>query len=103
MRMDMEAFMPLITEASQAKTLAFEALSFAKEKDAQTYEELVSKSKKHLIAAHKKQTQLLSLNSGEQQAEINIYVIHAMDHVANAQMIYQMTQELAELHLKREN
>jgi len=103
MGMDMEAFMPLITEASQAKTLACEALSFAKKQDAQTYEELVSKSKQHLIAAHKKQTELLRLNSLEQQTEINIYVIHAMDHVANAQMIYRMTQELAELHLKIDN
>lgn len=100
MTIDVEVFMPLITEASQAKTLAYQALNRAKEKDVQGYEAELSEAKKHLIAAHKKQTELLQLNSREQQTDINVYVIHAMDHVTNAQMICDMAQELAELHLK---
>ncbi|MFD1064960.1 PTS lactose/cellobiose transporter subunit IIA [Oceanobacillus locisalsi] len=102
MTMDVEMFMPLITEASQAKTLAYQALGQAKEKDIQGYEKGISDAKKHLIAAHKKQTELLQLNRREQQIDINVYIIHAMDHVTNAQMICDMAQELAELHLKKE-
>lgn len=103
MAIDIEVFMPLITEASQAKTLAYRALGLAKEQDIKGYEAGIADAKKHLIAAHKKQTELLQLNSREQQTDINIYVIHAMDHVTNAQMICDMAQELAELHLKNKS
>ncbi|MBR7796093.1 PTS cellobiose transporter subunit IIA [Agaribacter marinus] len=100
MLIDVQVFMPLIMEASQAKTFAYNALEFAKGRDITGYEEAISYAKKHLINAHNKQTELLQLNSREQQADVNVFLIHAMDHVTNAQIICDMAQELAELHLK---
>lgn len=45
MAIDIEVFMPLITEASQAKTLAYQALGLAKEQDIKGYEAGIADAK----------------------------------------------------------
>lgn len=98
--MDIHVFMPLITEAAQAKQAAHEALAFAKKHERESYEKKMEQAKQHLLAAHRKQTDLLTKNARESQTPITIYLIHAMDHVTNAGMMCELTEELAELNLK---
>ncbi|WP_206933764.1 PTS lactose/cellobiose transporter subunit IIA [Halobacillus kuroshimensis] len=93
--------MPLITESAQAKNHAFEALKFAKIKDEEGYERKLKEARSFLIGAHKRQTDLLSLNAREEETPITIYLIHAMDHVSNAQMVFDLVQELADIHLNK--
>ncbi len=103
MDVDITSFMPLITEASQSKNYAFEALSRSKNKDHEGYIEKINQSKECLINAHKKQTEILSLNARENETPITVYLIHAMDHVSNAQMVYDLAKELAEIHLNKKS
>lgn len=100
MDVDITAFMPLITESAQAKKHAFEALGYAKEGDRKGYNEKMSLSKEFLITAHKEQTNILSLNARTEEVPITVYLVHAMDHVSNAQMVHDLVKELADLHLK---
>jgi cellobiose PTS system EIIA component len=95
--------MPLITEASQAKQLALEALNHAKENNHIKYAETLDQSKKHLLQAHKKQTDLLSDQARSEEVDLTIYLVHAMDHVTNAGLILDMVKELSELHMKITN
>ncbi|MCM3717697.1 PTS lactose/cellobiose transporter subunit IIA [Fictibacillus phosphorivorans] len=98
---DITSFMPLITESAQAKKHAFEALNCAKEGDQEGYNEKIALSKEFLLAAHKEQTNVLSLNAREEEVPVTVYLIHAMDHVSNAQMVHDLVKELAELHLNK--
>lgn len=99
---DITAFMPLITKSSEAKNSCFEALQFAKVQDAEGFKKQIGEARELLIQAHRKQTELLSINTRSEETPITIYLIHAMDHVSNAQMVYDLVRELAEIHLKEE-
>ncbi|WP_093339037.1 PTS lactose/cellobiose transporter subunit IIA [Salibacterium halotolerans] len=99
--MDTALFMPLITESAQSKSCAFQALTYAKNDDESGYHEHLKNAQQHLINAHKNQTDILSLNARETATEVDVYLVHAMDHVSNAQMIYDLIQELADIHLKK--
>ncbi|TDL31177.1 PTS lactose/cellobiose transporter subunit IIA [Jeotgalibacillus sp. S-D1] len=101
MEPDLTRFMPLITESAQVKNCAYEALSCAKKSDVEGYNEKIVEARKFLIKAHRAQTSLLSLNARTENVPIDIYLIHAMDHVSNAQMVFELTKELAELHLNK--
>lgn len=101
MELDIARFMPLITEAAQVKNYAYEALSCAKNNDHEGYNEKIVEARNFLIKAHREQTSLLSLNARAEEVPIDIYLIHAMDHVSNAQMVYELTKELAEIHLNK--
>ncbi|MFB5661281.1 PTS lactose/cellobiose transporter subunit IIA [Alteribacillus sp. HJP-4] len=97
--MDISGFMPLITESAQVKNYAFEALACAKNNDVEGYKEKINKSRDFLIKAHEEQTNVLTLNARDEEVPVTVYLIHAMDHVSNAQMMYDLTKELAEIHL----
>ncbi|PPA69196.1 PTS lactose/cellobiose transporter subunit IIA [Jeotgalibacillus proteolyticus] len=99
MEVDIARFMPLITESAQVKNCAYEALSCAKNNDQEGYNEKIVEAKNFLIKAHREQTSLLSLNARTEEVPIDIFLIHAMDHVSNAQMVFELTKELAEIHL----
>ncbi|WP_051302068.1 PTS lactose/cellobiose transporter subunit IIA [Salibacterium aidingense] len=101
MEMDISSFMPLITEAGQSKNCAFEALACAKVLDREGYDAKMKKAQSFLLHAHKKQTEVLNLNAREQETPLTVYLVHAMDHVSNAKMVYDLVQELAEIHLNR--
>lgn len=101
MEVNIKAFMPLIMDASQSKNYAFQALKSAKENKETVYMEDINKSKEFLINAHEKQTKLLNIDATGSETEINIFLIHAMDHVSNAQVIHDLIKELAEIHLTK--
>lgn len=96
---DIKIFMPLIMDASQSKDFAFKALESAKNNDGEEYKFKINKSKEFLVDAHKKQTKLLNLDASGYKTDINVFLIHAMDHVSNAQMIHDLIKELAFIHL----
>src|SRR5699024_7052469 len=97
---NIKAFMPLIMDASQSKNYAFQALECAKNTE-EEYNHKINKSKEFLISAHKKQTQLLSIDAAGSEIDINVFLIHAMDHVSNAQVVHDLIKELAEIHLTK--
>ncbi|MCP3030242.1 PTS lactose/cellobiose transporter subunit IIA [Halobacillus sp. A1] len=101
MDVDITAFMPLITESAQSKNNAFEALTCAKDGDREGYHEKMSLSKEFLLNAHKEQTNILSLNARTEEIPITVYLIHAMDHVSNAQMVHDLVKEVANLYLNK--
>ncbi|MCA1021981.1 PTS lactose/cellobiose transporter subunit IIA [Halobacillus litoralis] len=101
MDVDVSVFMPLITDSAQAKNYAFEALTCAKSKDEEGYKRKLKEAQSCLIQAHQKQTDLLTLNAREEETTVTIYLVHAMDHVSNAQMVYDLVQELADIHLNK--
>ncbi|MFC3387491.1 PTS lactose/cellobiose transporter subunit IIA [Salinicoccus sesuvii] len=93
--------MPLIMDASQSRTLAYEALQNAKSGDREAYNEKMSLSRKYLIDAHKKQTSILNIDAAGSPTEMDVFLVHAMDHVTNAQLIHDIVKELAELHMNK--
>lgn len=98
MAFDPEQFMPLITNASQSKNHSFQALEAAKINDEENFCEQIEKARTFLMEAHRKQTDLLNLNARENSTDINIYLIHAMDHVTNAQLFYDLIKEMGLLY-----
>lgn len=98
MAFDPSHFMPLITNASQSKNHSYQALEAAKANDEDDFREQIEKARIFLMEAHRKQTDLLNLNARENKTDMSIYLIHAMDHVTNAQLVYDLIKEMAELY-----
>lgn len=94
----LETVMGLITHAGDAKSLCMEAFQSVKDKEFITARELISKSEKALIQAHKIQTNLLTNEASGDNIEISLLMVHAQDHLMNAISFKDLTEEVIYLH-----
>lgn len=94
----MEISFGLIANAGEAKGLAFDALSKAKEGNFDEAKELIEKSKEEMHKAHAFQTQLITQEASGQSVEMNVLLVHAQDHLMNAMNFQQLTEEFIQLY-----
>ena len=86
----------------EAKSLALLAIKNAREGDFAGADESMSKSWKSLEKSHEAQTNLLSREAEEEDVQVSVFMLHASDHLASAQVIYLLAEELIYLHKERE-
>ncbi|GAB6138798.1 PTS lactose/cellobiose transporter subunit IIA [Halanaerobaculum tunisiense] len=84
----------IITEAGNAKGLAFEAFSLAKEGEFEAAEEKLKESNKCFNKAHDIQTELISKEAQGEGEEVNILMVHAQDHLATATLTKDLVNEM---------
>lgn len=94
----MEISFGLIANAGEAKALAFDALTKAKEGKFDEAREIVNKSKVEMHKAHAFQTELITKEASGESVEINVLLIHAQDHLMNAMNFQQLAEEFIELY-----
>ena len=90
----MEISFGLIANAGEAKGLAYDALSKAKEGNFEEAKELI----KEMHKAHAFQTKLITEEASGNSIEINVLLIHAQDHLMNAMNFQQLAEEFIEVY-----
>ncbi len=92
--------MNLIVDAGSAKSFAMEAIALAKEGRFADAEQALTNANEELSKAHHTQTDLIQKAAKGEQIEINLFMVHAQDHIMTAMLAKDLAAELVELHKK---
>ena len=92
--------MQMTSFGGEAKSLALLAIQQAREGDFAQADESMKKSWQALEKSHQAQTNLLSSEAEAEGLKVSVFMLHAADHLASAQVIYLLAEELIYLHKK---
>ena len=90
--------MNLIVDAGSAKSYAMEAIRLAKEGSFQEADESLEEANSELARAHHTQTDLIQQAAKGETIEINLFMVHAQDHIMTAMLAKDLAAEIVELH-----
>lgn len=88
----------IIASAGQARSLAFEALQYARSNDFTKARELIEESKNEILVAHKCQTRLLTQEASGNHVDVDVLLVHAQDHLMTAQLARELIEEIINLY-----
>jgi len=88
--------MGIIINGGNAKGLAYEAIQKAKAGDFDAAEKLLEASKEAVQEAHATQTDLLTRTAQGEDIEVNLYMVHAKDHLMNAMTFQDVAKEFVD-------
>lgn len=88
----------IIVHAGNARSLCFEALSAAREKDFAKAAENLSKVKEELVKAHHIQTKMLQQEASGEKQEVGLLMVHAQDHLMCAMLAKDMAEQMIPLY-----
>ena len=99
--MDIETIaMELVGNAGEARSLAFEALAQAKNKNFEKAKELLEESKQASLKAHHIQTDLICQEADGNKVEIGLLMVHAQDHLMTSILTRELITEIISLYEK---
>lgn len=99
--MDIETIaMELVGNAGEARSLAFEALAQAKNKNFEKAKELLEESKQASLKAHHIQTDLICQEADGNKVEIGLLMVHAQDHLMTSILARELITEIITLYEK---
>ena len=84
----------LILHAGNAKSKAMEAIYASREKDFIIAQKNLEEAEKELNEAHKSQTSMLVGEANGEKLEMNILLVHALDHLSMATVTLELAEEL---------
>ena len=90
--------MNLIVDAGSARSYAMDAIRLAREGSFDEAEESLRAANEDLANAHHSQTDLIQQAARGEEVEINLFMVHAQDHVMTAMLAKDMASEIVELH-----
>ncbi|CAM3125816.1 PTS lactose/cellobiose transporter subunit IIA [Leuconostoc rapi] len=99
----MTIVMGIIMHAGNAKALAHEALEAAKAHEFIKADNFMQESNKALTQAHNVQSDLLTKEAQGEHTDINLYMVHAQDHLMNAITYQDLIKEMIVLYRKQTN
>ena len=92
----------LIVKAGEAKSLAMEALTHAREGQFAQSEQSMAASREAGRLAHKIQTALIAADEGQGKVEVSLVLVHAQDHLMNAMLAQDLVEEMIRLYQRLE-
>lgn len=90
--------MELIIHAGESRSCSMEALSAARANDWALADQHITAAKMAARDAHRIQTQLIGADEGAGKIPVSLILIHAQDHLMNAMLCRELTEELIHLH-----
>ena len=90
--------MELIVDAGSAKSYAMDAIRIAKEGGSSDAKEALEQANSELSKAHQSQTDLIQRAAKGEAIEINLFMVHAQDHIMTAMLAIQLAAEIVELY-----
>jgi PTS system cellobiose-specific IIA component len=97
---DMEIIMSIIVDAGNARSCSMEAIRQAKEGVFEEAQESLKIANESLASAHRVQTDLIQQAAKGQQIDINLFMVHAQDHIMTAMLAKDLAAEIVELYVK---
>lgn len=93
-----EIVFQIILYAGNARSLAMEAISLAKNDDINGAREKLESAKTEISETHETQTDLIQRETQGEKTEVSLLLVHAQDHFMNAQAIKGMANEFVDLY-----
>lgn len=93
-----EVIFQLILHGGNARSLAMEAITLAKNKDMPGAQNALIRAGEELTRAHHIQTVLIQKEVSGEKMELSMLLIHAQDHLMNAITIKDLASEFVELY-----
>ena len=90
----------IIGYAGNAKGMAFEAISKAKNGNIEEARALLKESKAEVNKAHKCQTELIQQEALGNKTDVSVVLIHAKDHLMNNMNYQMLADEIIDIHEK---
>ena len=91
-----EIIMDIIVNGGDARAKAIEAIRAAREGRFDVAEELMKKADVSLTVAHNSQTGLIQQEVNGNHQTVTLLMVHAQDHIMNAQTVYELATEMIE-------
>ncbi len=95
--MDEMQVMTLVVNSGNARSLALEALSDAKEGKFEDAEAKLAEADKVLLDAHEIQTELIQKELNGQGINVSLLVVHSQDHLMTAMLCLDLVKQLVEI------
>jgi len=92
--------MNLIVDAGSARSYAMQAIQLAKEGNFDEALEALENADKDMSKAHGMQTDLIQNEAKGNKTEIDLFMVHAQDHIMTAMLARDLAKELVELYKK---
>ncbi|MFC7394450.1 PTS lactose/cellobiose transporter subunit IIA [Scopulibacillus cellulosilyticus] len=95
-----EIIFHIILHGGNARSLAMEAVSLAKNGNFDEAREKLKKASEEISEAHKTQTSLIQKEAEGEKTDVSLLLVHAQDHLMNALTIQDFAKEFVELYEK---
>lgn len=95
-----EQVMALIINSGNARSLAYEALAFAKQGDFIQADVTLQSARAALNDAHLVQTKLIEQDQGEGKTKMTLIMVHAQDHLMTSMLARELIAEMIALYKK---
>lgn len=93
-----EVVFQMILHAGNARSLAMEAISLAKNNDISNARRKIEDASKEVVMAHETQTELIQKEAKGEKSEVTLLLVHAQDHFMNALTIKDMANGFIDLY-----
>lgn len=90
--------MQLMVSAGDAKDLAYQALTAARNGDLDLAKEKLTAAREKLTAAHNVQTTMLTAEAQGKTIQLTLLLVHAQDHLMTAITYVDLAEELVALY-----
>lgn len=88
----------IVAAAGQARSLAMESIKAAREGKFDEARQMLEESRTAGLAAHDKQTKLLSREAGGDHVPVDILLVHSQDHLMTAMLCQDLAEEIINLY-----
>lgn len=92
--------MNIISNAGNAKSLAFEAIQFAKKGDFKTAENNIEAANQAIALANQAHFEVIAEEGKGQLLDFSVLFLHAEDQLMTTQMVIEFSKEIIELYQK---
>ncbi|WP_334116831.1 PTS lactose/cellobiose transporter subunit IIA [Ligilactobacillus sp.] len=96
----MQVVMGIIMAGGNAKAHAVEAITAAKKGDFEEAEKKLEEANQAIVDAHNTQTEMLTAEARGEHTPIDLYMVHAQDHLMTGITFVDLAKELVEVYKK---
>lgn len=93
----------IIANAGDSRSSSLEALAAAGERNYQEAEKLLKDAEEKLLVAHNEHTNLLVQDARGESVELSLLMMHASDHLANAETVHDLVEQMIHILEERDN
>ena len=96
----MQIVMGIIMAGGNAKAHAVEAITAAKKGDFAEAEKKLEEANQAIVDAHNTQTEMLTAEARGEHTPIDLYMVHAQDHLMTGITFVDLAKEIVEVYKK---
>lgn len=97
---NVEESMQIIAHSGDARSDYMEAIRLASDGHFEEAQAVLEEAKKKIVQAHQMQTELIQGEFRGKQAELNLLLIHAQDHLMSTLVIRDLSKYILDLYQK---